>query len=171
MLRLGAAFVVALLLSTEFLAQPFIWRYFASDEILSGWLLVLRDRLLIAVAIALSLSLLDAVAGPHWTFGSGLVALAIVDVVRPESGVFYPTGLVEGQRVQVEFRRANPDLVRVSGRSWTVAVVPALSIPLVGVPLAALVYAAASPRGHRWPPRIPRGVTRRSPARVPGGAQ
>lgn len=91
--------------------------------------------------------------------------------VRPESGVFYPTGLVEGQRVQVEFRRANPDLVRVSGRSWTVAVVPALSIPLVGVPLAALVYAAASPRGHRWPPRIPRGVTRRPPARVPGGAQ
>ena len=33
LLRLGAALVVALLLSTEFLAQPFIWRYFASDEI------------------------------------------------------------------------------------------------------------------------------------------
>lgn len=78
LLRLGAALVVALLLSTEFLAQPFIWRYFASNEILSGWLLVMRDRLLIAVAIALSLSLLDAVAGPRWTFGSGLAALAIV---------------------------------------------------------------------------------------------
>jgi hypothetical protein len=78
LLRLGAALVVALLLSTEFLAQPFIWRYFASDEILSGWLLVMRDRLLIAVAIALSLSLLDAVAGTRWTFGSVLAALAIV---------------------------------------------------------------------------------------------
>ncbi|MGW8590664.1 hypothetical protein ACWIFB_06215 [Dietzia sp. NPDC055340] len=69
--------------------------------------------------------------------------------VRPVTGVFYPTGLVEGQRVQVEFRRANPDLVRVSGRSWTVAVVPALSVPAVVVPLAALVYAATSPRVHR----------------------
>lgn len=76
--------------------------------------------------------------------------------VRPVTGVFYPTGLVEGQRVQVEFRRANPDLVRVSGRSWTVAVVPALSVPAVVVPLAALAHAAASPGVHRAIPRIPR---------------
>lgn len=75
--------------------------------------------------------------------------------VRPVNGVFYPTGLVEGQRVQVEFRRANPNLVRVSGRSWTGAVWPALSIPALTVPLAALVYAAASPRIHRWSPRFP----------------
>lgn len=80
--------------------------------------------------------------------------------VRPVTGVFYPTGLVEGQRVQVEFRRANPDLVRVSGRSWTVAVVPALSVPAVVVPLAALAYAAASPGVHRAIPRIPRTVPR-----------
>lgn len=76
--------------------------------------------------------------------------------VRPVTGVFYPTGLVEGQRVQVEFRRANPDLVRVSGRSWTVAVLPALSVPSVLVPLAALAYAAAAPGFHRRPPRVPR---------------
>ncbi|WP_314035419.1 DUF3592 domain-containing protein [Dietzia sp. CH92] len=80
--------------------------------------------------------------------------------VRPVTGVFYPTGLVEGQRVQVEFRRANPDLVRVSGRSWTVAVVPALSVPAVVVPLAALAYAAASPRVHRAAPRFARTVSR-----------
>lgn len=73
-------------------------------------------------------------------------------LVRPATGVFYPTGLVEGQRVQVEFRRANPDLVRVSGRSWTVAVVPALSVPAVVVPLAALLYLAATPRVHRTAP-------------------
>ena len=76
--------------------------------------------------------------------------------VRPVTGVFYPTGLIEGQRVQVEFRRANPDLVRVSGRSWTSAVLPALSVPAVLVPLAALAYAAASPRVHRSTPRVPR---------------
>ncbi|WP_194860678.1 DUF3592 domain-containing protein [Dietzia sp. SYD-A1] len=80
--------------------------------------------------------------------------------VRPVTGVFYPIGLVEGQRVQVEFRRANPDLVRVSGRSWTVAVVPALSIPAVTLPLAALAYAAASPGVHRPSPRVPRTVPR-----------
>lgn len=79
-------------------------------------------------------------------------------LVRPVTGVFYPVGLIEGQRVQVEFRQANPDLVRVSGRSWTVAVVPALSIPAVVVPLAALAYAAASPRVHQRIPRIARGV-------------
>ena len=76
------------------------------------------------------------------------------------TGVFYPTGLVEGQRVQVEFRRANPDLVRVSGRSWTVAVVPALSVPAVVVPLAVLAYAATSPRVHRAAPRVRRTVSR-----------
>lgn len=75
-------------------------------------------------------------------------------LVRPKTGVFYPVGLTEGQRVQVEFRRANPDLVRVSGRSWTLAVIPALSVPAVVVPLAALAYAAASPRVHRPSPRI-----------------
>lgn len=75
--------------------------------------------------------------------------------VRPATGVFYPTGLIEGQRVQVEFRRANPDLVRVSGRSWTVAVVPALSVPVVVMPLAAIAYAAASPRVRHSSSRIP----------------
>lgn len=76
--------------------------------------------------------------------------------VRPETGVLYPTGLIEGQRVQVEFRRANPDLVRVSGRSWTVAVVPALSVPVAVLPLAGIAYAVASRGVHRPSSRIPR---------------
>ena len=78
LLRLGAALVVALLLSTEFLAQPFIWRYFASDEIVAGWLLVTRDRLIVAVAIALALSVLDAIGGHGRTPRYSLVAVAIV---------------------------------------------------------------------------------------------
>ncbi|NLD84736.1 MAG: hypothetical protein GX636_02310 [Actinomycetales bacterium] len=77
--------------------------------------------------------------------------------VRPVTGVFYPTGLIEGQRVQVEFRRANPDLVRVSGRSWTVAIVPALSVPAVVLPLAGIVLYLTSPgRGRTLPGRNPR---------------
>jgi hypothetical protein len=95
-LRLGAALVVALLLSTEFLAQPFIWRYFAWDEIISGWLLVVRERLFVAVAIALSVSLLEPIARPRRTLRSGFVAFAIVlgaaigeaalAVIDPQSG-------------------------------------------------------------------------------------
>ena len=69
--------------------------------------------------------------------------------MRPETGVFYPTGLVEGQRIQVEYRRANPELVRVSGRSWTVAVWPISSVVLfVCVPLG-VVYLASSRYVHR----------------------
>lgn len=69
--------------------------------------------------------------------------------VRPETGVFYPTGLVEGQRIQVEYRRANPALVRVSGRSWTVAVWPITSVVLfAGIPLAG-VYLGTSRYVHR----------------------
>ena len=78
LVRLGAAFVVALLLSTQFLAQPFIWRYFASDEILSGWLLVLRDRLFVAVAIALSLSLFEPLTVRRQPHPYVLTALAII---------------------------------------------------------------------------------------------
>lgn len=74
--------------------------------------------------------------------------------VRPSTGVFYPTGLSEGQRVRVEYRRANPELVRVSGRSWTTAVWPALSVSVIALPLCALAYRLASPRVHRTSPRI-----------------
>ena len=81
--------------------------------------------------------------------------------IRPENGVFYPTGLSEGQHVRVEYRRANPELVRVSGRSWTVALWPALSLPVFALPLCALVHRLASPRSDpRWTPRI----HRRSPS-------
>lgn len=80
--------------------------------------------------------------------------------VRPVNGVFYPVDLVKGQRVQVEFRRTNPDLVRVSGRSWTDAVLPTLSVPATVIPLAALAYAAASPRINQAVPRVRRLVSR-----------
>jgi signal transduction histidine kinase len=49
--------LVALLLSTQFLAQPFVWQYFEYDEIFSGWILILGDRLFVALVIAVVLSL------------------------------------------------------------------------------------------------------------------
>lgn len=55
----------------------------------------------------------------------------------PPTGVLFPVGLAEGQRVRVEFDRANPDRVRVAGRRWTLAVAPAASVFAAGAALAA----------------------------------
>lgn len=48
----------------------------------------------------------------------------------PSLGVLYPEGLHEGDRVWVEYDRANPDLVKVAGRGFTLALLP-LGIILV----------------------------------------
>jgi hypothetical protein len=42
---------LALLVSTQYLAQPFVWRHWPVDEVMLGWLEVLRDRLVVALAI------------------------------------------------------------------------------------------------------------------------
>jgi hypothetical protein len=52
---------------------------------------------------------------------------------NPPLGVLYPTNLVAGQRIEVEYYKADPDveLVRVAGRDATVAIVPAGSVIVV----------------------------------------
>ncbi|MDH2455721.1 DUF3592 domain-containing protein [Corynebacterium bovis] len=57
----------------------------------------------------------------------------------PDAGLMYPTGLVRGQRVKVEYRRSDPDTVKVAGRSWTLAFLPAGSTFLVCLVVAALL--------------------------------
>jgi hypothetical protein len=47
--------VVALLMSTEFLFQMFVWRNWPWDEVLGGWLEVARDRVIVALMIGLAL--------------------------------------------------------------------------------------------------------------------
>lgn len=49
----------------------------------------------------------------------------------PQLGVLYPTKLTAGQRIDVEYARSDPDLVRVSGRDVRVALVPAGSVIVV----------------------------------------
>ncbi|MFF0815822.1 DUF3592 domain-containing protein [Rhodococcus sp. NPDC003318] len=49
----------------------------------------------------------------------------------PRLGVLYPTNLTAGQRIDVEYARSDPDLVRVSGRDVRVALVPAGSVIVV----------------------------------------
>ncbi|ONM47207.1 DUF3592 domain-containing protein [Nocardia donostiensis] len=47
---------------------------------------------------------------------------------NPKVGVLYPTNLTAGERIKVEYSRADPDLVRVAGRDVRVAIPPALSV-------------------------------------------
>ncbi|MCX2162711.1 DUF3592 domain-containing protein [Corynebacterium auriscanis] len=46
---------------------------------------------------------------------------------QPDKGLKYPTGLVKGQKVRVEYQQSNPKNVKVAGRGWTLAFLPALS--------------------------------------------
>lgn len=53
-------------------------------------------------------------------------------VHTPQQGVAYPSGLQAGQLVRVEYAVADPEIVRVQGRSWVLGLLPA---NLVLVPL------------------------------------
>ncbi|MEU0545957.1 DUF3592 domain-containing protein [Nocardia sp. NPDC005978] len=65
---------------------------------------------------------------------------------NPKLGVLYPTKLTKGERINVEYQRSDPDLVRVAGRDARVAVIPALSVIVVTWALALpLLWALGSP--------------------------
>ncbi len=63
---LGAAVTLAVLMSTQFFFQPFVWRNWPLGEIGAGWMAVLGQRLVVALAIAV-----------------GLAAVAPVRIARP----------------------------------------------------------------------------------------
>jgi len=73
----------------------------------------------------------------------------------PKLGVLYPTGLAEGQRIDVEYDRANPDLVRVAGRDARLALIPAASL-VVGAWLVAGALLLLLRRSERHPERSSR---------------
>ena len=58
----------------------------------------------------------------------------------PPTGLLYPTGLGEGQRVWVTYAKSDPDLVTVEGRDWTLTIIPALSVALVTTVIAAVLW-------------------------------
>lgn len=67
-------------------------------------------------------------------------------VLTPEKGVFYPRGLEAGQLVRVEYDRGEPELVRVEGRNWTVALIPVV----IGIAVIWLVCAPGAWALARW---------------------
>ncbi len=60
---------------------------------------------------------------------------------RPELGVLYPSELAGGMRIYVEYDREDPNLVRVKGRSATLAIVPAGSVAVVSWLVGGLMIA------------------------------
>jgi len=66
----------------------------------------------------------------------------------PKNGLLYPTGLGEGQRVWVTYAKSDPDLVKVEGRGWALALKPALSVWVVSTLVAAAGWFAV----ERWVP-------------------
>ncbi|GAA1470850.1 hypothetical protein CFELI_01505 [Corynebacterium felinum] len=46
----------------------------------------------------------------------------------PHNGLLYPTGLGVGQRVWINYAKTDPELAKVEGRKWTLALIPAASV-------------------------------------------
>ena len=69
-------------------------------------------------------------------------------LVSPPRGLLYPTGLGEGQHVWVTYAKSDPDLVKVEGRGWALALTPALSTWAVATLVAAGAWFAVG----RWVP-------------------
>ncbi|GAA4403338.1 DUF3592 domain-containing protein [Tsukamurella soli] len=69
---------------------------------------------------------------------------------NPPLGVLYPSELTVGDRIQVEYDTADPDLVRVAGRTASVAVVPAASVAVVSwLVIAAVMVTLAQAQRRR----------------------
>lgn len=67
----------------------------------------------------------------------------------PATGLLYPTGLGEGQRVWVNYATTDPTLVKVEGREWTLSIIPALSVAGVATVIAGLLWVAVGFLGGR----------------------
>lgn len=72
------ALAVAVLMSTQYLVQPFVWANWPVDDVLLGWLDVARDRVLVALAIAIALVLATRAPARRPLARALLVATAIV---------------------------------------------------------------------------------------------
>ncbi|HZT55136.1 MAG TPA: histidine kinase, partial [Burkholderiaceae bacterium] len=109
---LAASLLVALLLSTEYLFQPFVWRHWPVDEVLLGWLEVLRDRVGVAATIGVALAV--AAHLPVRSLAARSVALALAIVAGAAAG--------ELLLVAAGARGASDDAVAVFGRiaRWAV---------------------------------------------------
>lgn len=108
----GWAGAIALVMSTEFLAQPFIWRSWVLRDIAAGWALIIGDRLIVAVAIGICV----VTAGRVQVRGVAQGALFCLAVLLGATAG-------EGLRLLIDPLGDRPDLLAVIGRiaAWTLA--------------------------------------------------
>lgn len=69
---------------------------------------------------------------------------------QPDRGLMYSIGLDKGQRVRVEYQKSDPRNVKVQGREWTLAWLPALSSLVVVAVVVALLWGLVQWRVRRW---------------------
>lgn len=69
---------------------------------------------------------------------------------QPDRGLLYPIGLEAGQRVRVEYQKSDPRNVKVQGRGWTLAWIPALSSLVVAMVLSGGLWLLVRWREDSW---------------------
>jgi signal transduction histidine kinase len=82
---------IGLLMSTEFLFQPFVWRNWPIDEVVMGWLELARDSLIVAVSIGLTLWVCAPL--PARSTGARAVLLAMAIVLGASAGQLMLIGI------------------------------------------------------------------------------
>jgi signal transduction histidine kinase len=65
-------------MSTQYLFQPFVWANWPITDVLEGWIEVLRDRLVVAVTIALALAAASHITASRLAARASCIGLAIV---------------------------------------------------------------------------------------------
>jgi len=70
-------------------------------------------------------------------------------VYRPDQGLAYPAGSEVGQLVRVEYDSADPDQVRVAGRTWVQGVAPgSITLMVLWVLVAPATWWLRRCQGH-----------------------
>ena len=75
---LPLAIVTGVLMSTQLLFQPFVWRNWPLDEVLLGWLDAVRDAVVVACMIAVAVAWVTAVPVQRVAARAALLGAAIV---------------------------------------------------------------------------------------------
>jgi signal transduction histidine kinase len=90
---IGIALLLALVWSTQFLAQPFVWRHWEVDEVLLAWLGIIGERVLMALTIVsaalLVLAAFDRRPTLHRALRAGLYTLAIIAAATFAEGLLW----------------------------------------------------------------------------------
>jgi len=85
----------SLLMSTQLIAQPFVWRQYPVDEVLSAWFDLLVQRLVVAVSIASVVTLSFRIATPRPWLRAALLLVAIVAGALLGEGLLVAAGALQ----------------------------------------------------------------------------